>query len=137
MRRRWWLVTVTAVPVTVLALAGVGPQAGAAPRAGQVSAPRVSQLTQASRLTTGSQAGDPFCARLGKQYQASSAAQMFCFGPQFHKGTQGSPASAGGPTGLFNVDAARIGEDVSPAGVAAQGQSEVSVAAAGPYVDEA
>jgi hypothetical protein len=137
MRRRWWLVTVTAVPVTVLALAGVGPQAGAAPRAGQVSAPRVSQLTQASRLMTGSQAGDPFCARLGKQYQASSAAQMFCFGPQFHKGTQGPPASAGGPAGLFNVDAARIGEDVSPAGVAAQGQSEVSVAAAGPYVVEA
>ncbi len=139
MRRRWWLVTVTAVPVTVLALAGVAPQAGAAsaPRARHVSVTGVSPVTQAGRLTTGSQAGDPFCARLGKQYQASSAAQSFCFGPQFHKGTQARPAIAGGAAAALNVDAARIGEDVSPAGVAAQGQSEVSIAAAGRYVVEA
>jgi hypothetical protein len=139
MRRRWWLITVTAVPVTVLALAGVAPQAGAAsaPRARHISATDVSQLTRASRLATGLHAGDPFCSRLGKQYQASSAAQSFCFGPQFHTGTPGSPATAEAPSGLANVNAARVSEDVSPAGVAAQGQSEVSIAAAGPYVVEA
>jgi hypothetical protein len=139
MRRRWWLITATTVPVTVLALAGVAPQAGAvsAPRSGHVSAASVSLVTQAGRLTTGSQAGDPFCSRLGKQYQASSAAQSFCFGPQLHTGTQAPPAISEGPSGVANVDAARISEDVSPAGVAAQGQSEVSIAAAGPYVVEA
>jgi hypothetical protein len=139
MRRSWWLTTVTTVPVTVLALATVAPRAGAAsaPQARHVSAASVSPVTQASRVTTGSQAGDPFCARLGKQYQASSAAQSFCFGPQFHKGTQGPPAIAEGPSAGPNVDAATIAEDVSPAGVPAQGQSEVSIAAAGPYVVEA
>ena len=139
MRRRWWLLTVTAVPVTVLALAGVVPQAGAAsgPRARHVSAGRVSAFTQASRLTTGSRAGDPFCARLGKQYQASSAAQSFCFGPRLHKGTQAPAAIAEGSSGVQNADAARMSEDVSPAGVSAQGQSEVSIAAAGRFVVEA
>jgi hypothetical protein len=139
MRRSWWLTTVTTVPVAVLALATVAPRAGAAsaPQAGHGSAASVSPVTQASRVTTGSQAGNPFCARLGKQYQASSAAQSFCFGPQFHLGAQGSPAIAEGPAGVRNVDAARISEDVSPAGVSAQGQSEVSIAAAGPYVVEA
>src|SRR5215470_4381469 len=109
MRRRWWLITVTTVPVTVLALAGVAPQAGAAsaPRVRYVSATSVSPVAQASRLSTGSKAGDPFCARLGKQYQASSAAQMFCFGPQLNKGTQGPPASAEGSAAALNVDAAR------------------------------
>jgi hypothetical protein len=139
MRRRWWLVTGMTVPVTVLALAGVAPQAGAASmlRARHVSATGVSPVMQAGRLTTGSQAGNPFCSRLGKQYQASSAAQSFCFGPQRHSGTQARPAVAQGPSGVPNVDAARISEDVSPAGVSAQGQSEVSIAAAGPYVVEA
>jgi hypothetical protein len=139
MRRRWWLMTVATVPVAVLALAGVAPRAGAAsaPRAGHVSGMSVSPVTQARRLTTGSHAGNPFCSRLGKQYQASSGAQAFCFGPQFNKGGQGPAAIAEGPAGVANVDAARMSEDVSPAGVAAQGQSEVSIAAAGPYVVEA
>ncbi len=139
MRRRWWLTTVTTVPVTVLALAAVAPQAGAvsAPRAGHVSAARARQVPDAGRLTTGAQAGNPFCSRLGKQYEASSAAQAFCFGPQLNKGAHGLPAIAEGPSAARNVDAARVSEDVTPAGVSAQGQSEVSIAAAGPYVVEA
>lgn len=139
MRRIWWFITVTTVPVTVLALAGVAPRAGAvsAPRVRHASGTSVSPVTQASRLTTGSHAGNPFCSRLGKQYQASSGAQAFCFGPQLNRGTQAPPAIAEGPAAALNVDAARISEDVSPAGVAAQGQSEVSIAAAGPYVVEA
>jgi hypothetical protein len=63
---------------------------------------------------------------------------MFCFGPHIqqepHTGRAAVP-EAGGVTP--NVNAARPGEDVSPAGVAAQGQSEVSIAAAGNYVVEA
>lgn len=139
MRRSWWLITVTTVPVTVLALAGLAPEAGAASvsRAGQASTRGVAPVRQASRLTTGSQVGDPFCARLGKRYQASAAAQSFCFGPRFHGGAPGSSAITQGPAAPFNVDAARVSEDVSPAGVSAQGQSEVSIAAAGRYVVEA
>ncbi len=138
MRRSWWLTTVTTVPVTVLALAAVAPQAGAvsAPRARHVSAARSRPVPEAGRLTTGAQAGNPFCSRLGKQYEASSAAQAYCFGPQLNKGAHGLPAIAEGPSAA-NVDAARPSEDVSPAGVSAQGQSEVSIAAAGPYVVEA
>jgi len=139
MRRNWWLVTVTTVPVTVLALAGVAPQASAvsAARGKPVSGTSVSPVTPSSRLTTGSQAGNPFCARLGKQYEASAGAQAFCFGPQLNRGTKVSPAIAEGTTAALNVDAASTSEDVSPAGVAAQGQSEVSIGAAGPYVVEA
>src|SRR6266702_4197456 len=139
MRRSWWLTTVTTVPVTVLVLAAVAPQAGAvsAPRARHVSAARSRPVPEAGRLTTGAQAGNPFCSRLGKQYEASSAAQAYCFGPQLNKGAHGLPAIAEGPSAARNVDAARVSEDVSPAGVSAQGQSEVSIAAAGPYVVEA
>ena len=137
MQRKWWFTTVMAV-VATLALAGVVPPAGAASaaRARHVSAARVSPVTRASRLTTGAQAGNPFCARLGKQYEASSAAQAFCFGPQLHKGTHVPPAITEGPSGIRNADAASLSEDVTPAGVSAQGQSEVSIAAAGPYVVE-
>jgi len=139
MRRTWWLTAMTTVPVTVLALAAVAPQAGAAsaPRARHASAARTRPVAEAARLTTGAQAGNPFCARLGKQYQASSGAQAYCFGPQPNKGAHGLPGIAEGPSAAANVDAARPGEDVSPAGVSAQGQSEVSIAAAGPYVVEA
>src|SRR5215472_3313868 len=99
MRRKWWFTTVMAVLVATLALAGVMPQARAASsaRARHVSAAHVSPATRVSRLTTGSHAHNPFCARLGKQYEASSAAQAFCFGPQLHKGTHVPPAITEGP----------------------------------------
>ena len=81
---------------------------------------------------------DPFCKKLGIQYQASSGAQMFCFGPQLQQRRAAHPTQVpGGATAPPNVDAATVSEDVSPAGVAAQGQSEVSIGAVGRYVVEA
>ena len=80
---------------------------------------------------------DPFCKKLGIQYQASSGAQMFCFGPQFQRGAAQRAQVPGGASAPQNVDAATVSEDVSPAGVAAQGQSEVSIGAVGRYVVEA
>jgi hypothetical protein len=108
---------------------------GAAP-AGAASAHHSTRT--ASTHTTGLAAGNPFCKRLqGKRYLASAGARMFCFGPQPNGPAAGhAPVerSAGAPR---NVDAASFAEDVSPAGVQADGQSETSIAAAGPYVVEA
>jgi hypothetical protein len=83
----------------------------------------------------------PFCNRLGSSIQASQGAQMYCFGPQAN-GAARSKARIAGPTTATkghtpNVDAATPQEDVSPSGVQAFGQSEVSIASAGPYVVEA
>src|SRR5438445_5853694 len=79
---------------------------------------------------------NPFCSKLGKSMQASQAAQMFCNPPQ----SPGAAAAAAPTTSSSfgtNVDAANPQEDISPAGVSAHGQSETSIAAAGPYVVEA
>src|SRR5438445_3835406 len=79
---------------------------------------------------------NPFCSKLGKSMQASQAAQMFCNPPQ----SPGAAAAAAPTTSSSfgtNVDAATPQEDISPAGVSAHGQSETSIAAAGPYVVEA
>lgn len=78
---------------------------------------------------------NPFCARIGKTLEASSGAQMYCFGPQI-SGTRPHARIVFAPFGA-NVDAANPSEDVSPAGVQADGQSETSIAAIGPYVVEA
>jgi hypothetical protein len=75
-----------------------------------------------------------FCSRLGKSIQASSGAQMWCFGPQPNGG---SSSSAGNAKSSFNVDAANPAEDRTPSGVQVYGQSEVSIAGVGPYVVEA
>jgi hypothetical protein len=83
-------------------------------------------------------ANQQFCQKLGKTIQASSGAQMFCFPPT-------SPSAAATLSNLntrtsnfgSNVDAATLSEDVTPSGIQIHGQSEVSVAAAGPYVVEA
>jgi hypothetical protein len=61
---------------------------------------------------------------------------MFCFGPQSTSSAQRHAASSG-PSFGSNVDAANPQEDVTPSGVQVHGQSETSVAAAGPYVVEA
>ena len=74
-----------------------------------------------------------FCQNLGKTYQASSGAQMFCFGSQ--PNGNGSPGGQSNSIGT-NVDAANPHEDVSPAGAQAFGQSETSIAGEGPYVVE-
>src|SRR5919199_4753337 len=77
---------------------------------------------------------DPFCARLGHGIEGSSGAQMFCLGaqPNGRSGGQAHVTTLGS-----NVDAANPLEDISPAGVRGYGQSETSIAAAGPYVVEA
>jgi len=79
------------------------------------------------------------CQKLGKTIQASSGAQMFCFGPQTNGATTATALSSSTGTGKFgsNVDAATPSEDVTPSGVQIHGQSETSIAAAGPYVVEA
>ena len=76
----------------------------------------------------------PFCRMLGHSIQASSGAQMYCFGPQ-----QNGPGTVSPTSSTFgsNVNAASTSEDVSPNGTRAYGQSEESVAASGSYVVEA
>lgn len=77
---------------------------------------------------------NPICGKLGVSLQASSGAQMYCFGAQ----PSGATSTKLGPlTSATNVDAASTSEDISPAGVRAFGQSETSIAAAGSYVVEA
>ena len=82
----------------------------------------------------------PVCQHLGKSIQASSGAQMACFGPQFNgSGARAASVRAATGTTLFraSVNAADFSEDISPAGLRAYGQSETSIAAAGSYVVEA
>jgi hypothetical protein len=62
---------------------------------------------------------------------------MYCFGPHLPAATARPAQIRAGAGAPHNVDAASPAEDVSPAGVAAQGQSETSIAAIGPYVVEA
>lgn len=130
MRRKLWLGAAATLPLIGLAITS-----GGAVPAGAASAHHSAHV--ASTHTTGLAAGNPFCKRLGNRYQASAGAQMFCFGPQPNGPAAGhAPVarSAGAPA---NVNAASFAEDVSPAGVQADGQSETSIAASGPYVVEA
>jgi hypothetical protein len=94
----------------------------------------------AATAAASSRASNPFCSRLGHSIEASSGAQMYCFGANFngatpHVRTSASPLLAS-PFST-NVNAASLGEDISPGGARAYGQSETSVAAAGQYVVEA
>ena len=86
--------------------------------------------------TASSSKTNPLCSKLGKSLQASQGAQMFCFGPQSHSTSKRlrKPLDV---NILRNVDAANPQEDVTPSGVQIHGQSETSIAAAGPYVVEA
>ena len=87
--------------------------------------------------------GNPICSKLGKSLQASQGAQMFCFGPQSNGSSSAntvlnnSSSASNNPSFGSNVDAANPQEDVTPSGVQIHGQSETSVATAGPYVVEA
>jgi hypothetical protein len=130
MRRRLWLGAAATLPLIGLAI-----NSGGAVPAGAASARPSAHA--ASTHTTGLAAGNPFCKRLGTRYQASAGAHMFCFGPQPNGPAAGhAPVarSAGAPA---NVNAASFAEDVNPAGVRADGQSETSIAASGPFVVEA
>jgi hypothetical protein len=98
-------------------------------------------ITMSSASTAGAATrSNPICQRLGKTVQASAGAQMYCFGPQLNGasggGTAGSPSVFATSPFTTNVNAASLSEDVSPAGLRAYGQSETSIAAAGPYVVE-
>lgn len=83
-----------------------------------------------------------------KQVQASSGMQMYCFGPQLNGAVLAKSLSQSAPSKTANkgsgksftssnVDAANLAEDRIPNGTQAYGQSETSIAAAGPYVVEA
>lgn len=86
-------------------------------------------------------ANHPLCTAIAQnKIQASVAAQSFCFGSQpngpVHK-LKSVPRLSGTAAFKASVDAASLSEDISPAGVRGFGQSEVSIASAGPYVVEA
>jgi hypothetical protein len=130
MRRRLWLGAAATLPLIGLAITS----GGVAP-AGAASAPHSTHA--GSTRTTGLAAGNPFCQRLGKRLLASSGAHAFCFGPQQGTGGTHGPAAVGqAARAPRNVDAASFAEDVTPAGVQADGQSETSIAASGPFVAE-
>jgi hypothetical protein len=78
-----------------------------------------------------------FCSRLGKNIQASAGAQMYCFGSQVNGPAKAARRITSSGSSGSNVNAATPQEDVTPAGLQAFGQSEESVASAGPYVVEA
>ena len=130
MRRRLWLCAAAALPLIALVMTGggVAPAGAASHHHANIGSVR----------KTGLAAGNPFCKSLmGKRYWASAGAHAFCFGPGRQAAPQ--PGRAGvseGPGSPRNVDAASFTEDVSPAGVQVDGQSEVSIAASGPYVAE-
>jgi hypothetical protein len=129
MKRRLWLGAAATLPLIGLAITSGGavPAGATANHSAHV----------ASTHTTGLAAGNPFCQRLGKRYQASAGAHMFCFGSQPNGPAAGHAPAARSAGSSSNVDAASFAEDVSPAGVQADGQSETSIAASGPYVVEA
>jgi hypothetical protein len=136
MRHRWWL-TAAAIPLAASAVAAFvsAAQASGTGHAGHVAHAVTSTGPGLGGGRTGLAAGDPFCKRLGKVYQASSAAQMYCFGAQKPSRTQLSVGPA--VSAPRNVNAASFAEDVSPAGTRGYGQSEESIAAAGRFVVEA
>ena len=135
MRHRWWL-TVAALPLAAGVLAGLGPAAQA------TGARPVSHAGTAGALgigggKTGLAQGNPFCKHLGTAYQASQAAQIYCFGAHLTSKTPTATAANLVPGAPRNTSAASFREDVSPAGTHAYGQSETSIAASGRFVVEA
>jgi len=133
-------IAAAAVMCAVFGLAAAAPAAtsgrsaaGPGPATPQGTAP-------GAAARTGLAAGVPFCKKLAKgQFQASLGVNMYCFGPRRGRGP-GRPAGSLPIRQVatpHNVDAGNPAEDVSPAGVPAEGQAETSIAAAGPYVVEA
>jgi len=131
------LLTLTAGSVIALGVGGITPAALAASAASARPHAAGQIAGTGARAVAASVKNNPFCQRLGKRIEASSGANMFCFGAQAQQGSTARPAQIFAPAALANVDAASPAEDVSPAGVAMQGQSEVSVGAVGQYVVEA
>lgn len=94
-------------------------------------------MTPAKAATRHASKAD-FCSHLGKTFQASTGAQMYCFGPQPNGTNQpvGGEAQTATSSGLPNVDAASRAEDRTNSGAYIGGQSETSIAASGNYVVE-
>jgi hypothetical protein len=127
MRRRLWISAAATLPLIGLTIISGGAGAAGAPHSAHA----------ANLPTTGLAAGNPFCKRLlSKRILASSGAYMFCFGRQPNGPVPGHAHAGRGTGAPSNVNAASFDEDVSPAGVRAYGQSETSIAGAGPYVAE-
>src|SRR2546421_3725919 len=95
-----------------------------------------------AQASSNPKSNNPVCTQNGLQnghgIELSQGGQMFCKGPQSSSPTSSSTgSSSSNPSFGSNVDAANPQEDVTPSGVQIHGQSEVSVASAGPYVVEA
>ena len=104
------------------------------------SSPRIAHA--AAQASSNPKSNNPVCTQNGLQnghgIELSQGGQMFCKGPQSSSPSSSSTgSSSSNPSFGSNVDAANPQEDVTPSGVQIHGQSEVSVASAGPYVVEA
>jgi hypothetical protein len=95
----------------------------------------------AAQATSNPKSNNPVCTKNGQSIELSQGGQMFCKGPQSNGPSSlsrtSTTSSSSNPSFGSNVDAASPQEDVTPSGVQIHGQSETSVASAGPYVVEA
>ncbi len=103
-----------------------------------VSAAQSHVAHAAAAQATFTSKNNPVCSKNGHSIELSQGGQMFCNGPQSGTSSPSSTSSSSSnPSFGSNVDAANPQEDVTPSGVQIHGQSETSVASAGPYVVEA
>src|SRR6266568_1709519 len=104
--------------------------------------PQVAHATAAQAMSN-PKSNNPVCSKNGKSIELSQGGQMFCKGPQSNgpassmRTSASVTSSSSNPSFGSNVDAATLQEDVTPSGVQVHGQSETSIASAGPYVVEA
>jgi hypothetical protein len=102
--------------------------------------PQVAHAVAAQAMSN-PKSNNPVCTKNGHSIELSQGGQMFCKGPQSNSALSSSRTSTTSssfkPSFGSNVDAATLQEDVTPSGVQVHGQSETSVASAGPYVVEA
>jgi len=104
--------------------------------------PQVAHAAAAQAMSN-PKSNNPVCTKNGHSIELSQGGQMFCKGPQSNGPASSSRTSASvissssNPSFGSNVDAATPQEDVTPSGVQVHGQSETSIASAGPYVVEA
>ena len=98
------------------------------------------QVAHAAAQATSHTKNNPLCAQNGLQnghgIELSQGGQMWC-NPPTSPASISASSSSSNPSLGSNVDAANPKEDVTPSGVQIHGQSETSVASAGPYVVEA
>jgi hypothetical protein len=99
---------------------------------------RIAAFNHSAAQSTAKTNNNPICGKLGTKIQISTGGQMWCKGAQVTKPTQPRAVSMNSGS-LFsaNVNAANTNEDIAPNGIRGYGQSETSIASAGPYVVEA